>query len=390
MIRSGDPRRSHAATHFAPAERAPADALQRDVEFASTNPVIDGVLRAVSGFLAVLNEHRQILTVNEALLRNLGIQDAGEVLGLRPGEAIRCVHADDFAGGCGTSKFCATCGAAIAIVACLGSGKPEERDCIATVRRDGEKVDLYLRVRSCPVSYEGRRFVLLFLQDVTTDQRRSELERAFFHDVCNIITGLEGASYLLSQDDEPDNDKLVSQIRHLVQRLTKEVEIQRTLSQAESGQYHVAYEDLSLREVIGGLQSSLASHPAARGKRLSFPRDIPGERLFTDLSLLLRVLMNMLINALEATGEGGEVRVWVESGEDGLTFLVWNPSGIPEDVSRRIFQRHFTTKKDNGRGLGTYAMKLFGEKILGGKVDFTSSDAEGTVFRLWLPRVKPV
>jgi sensor histidine kinase regulating citrate/malate metabolism len=52
----------------------------------------------------------------------------------------------------------------------------------------------------------------------------------------------------------------------------------------------------------------------------------------------------------------------------------------------RIFQRNYSTKSDSGRGLGTYSMKLFGETYLGGKVDFTSSESEGTTFHLRLPK----
>ena len=71
---------------------------------------------------------------------------------------------------------------------------------------------------------------------------------------------------------------------------------------------------------------------------------------------------------------------------DGVhAFTVWNRSAIPEKVRLRIFQRHFSTKQGTGRGLGTYAMKLFGEKFLGGSVSFASTAAAGTTFRLEIP-----
>lgn len=43
------------------------------------------------------------------------------------------------------------------------------------------------------------------------------------------------------------------------------------------------------------------------------------------------------------------------------------------------------TKEQTGRGLGTFSMKLLGEEILGGRVEFTSSAQNGTVFKLDLP-----
>jgi signal transduction histidine kinase len=106
----------------------------------------------------------------------------------------------------------------------------------------------------------------------------------------------------------------------------------------------------------------------------------------TDPTLVLRVLGNMIVNALEATGPGGAVRLSIEENPEWVTFSVWNDATIPSAIRNRIFQRNVSTKDDMGRGLGTYSMKLFGEQVLGGRVSFTS-DASGTVFRFSLPAV---
>ena len=50
----------------------------------------------------------------------------------------------------------------------------------------------------------------------------------------------------------------------------------------------------------------------------------------------------------------------------------------------KIFQRSFSTKGE-GRGLGTYSMKLLTERYLGGRVSFTTSADEGTIFKVALP-----
>ena len=90
-------------TFFAPPERATDDELHHDIEIISQNPVIDGVLQTTGGLLAVLNEHRQIVSVNHTLLKMLDCRDAEAILGLRPGEAVDCVYAEEMPGGCGTS-----------------------------------------------------------------------------------------------------------------------------------------------------------------------------------------------------------------------------------------------------------------------------------------------
>ena len=93
----------------------------------------------------------------------------------------------------------------------------------------------------------------------------------------------------------------------------------------------------------------------------------------------------MVINALEATPAGGTVRVMAEQDGARVRFSVWNPGYIPETVARRIFQRNFSTKGKLGRGLGTYAMKLLGETLLGGTVSFQTSPEQGTRFSCELP-----
>jgi signal transduction histidine kinase len=335
--------------------------------------------------LAVLNEQRQVLAVNDAFLKMLGINDPGAVLGLRPGEVVKCVHAFELPGGCGTSRFCSTCGAAISIVASLAGETPQERKCALTTDKGGKKSDISLRVRSFLVTFEGRKLVLLFLQDITALQRWAALERVFFHDISNLITALHGAAEIACLADAPQARDMGQSVRHMASRLLDEVTIQKTLLHDDLADYQVAPRELTAQEVVEDARRMFAAHPVAKGKRLNVPHEIPDTRFQSDPHLLSRVLVNMLTNAFEATDAGGEVKLWVEDGKDAITFHVWNGKAIPADVARRVFQRHFTTKQELGRGLGTYGMKLFGEQFLGGTVSFTSSETDGTVFCLRLP-----
>jgi signal transduction histidine kinase len=370
-------------TFFAPAERASSEELQRQLAIISDNPVIDGLLKSLSGLIAVLDEHRQILTVNDNMLKMLGYADAGQLLGLRPGEAIRCVHAREEPGGCGTTRFCSSCGAAIAIVVSLDRDKPEERLCAATLLKDGKEIEICFQVRSYPIRLAGRRFLLLFLQDITNQQTWAALERIFFHDINNIVTGLQGATEILSWSTTDRN--LSNLLSQLVLRLKKEMDIQRALSHTKAESYQVALQEIPVIEVMRELRDFFAGHPAAHGKLFTFPPTVPQVKIVTDCSLLQRVLTNMVTNAFEATEPGDEVRIWLDGDGKSITFCVWNRQVLADDVRLRIFQRHFTTKQGPGRGVGTYSMKFFGEQFLKGRMGFTSAAGEGTVFRLTIP-----
>ena len=370
-------------TYFAPAERANEKELIAEIEMVNQNPVMSGLLHSISGLLAILDEHRQIIAINDSFLKMLGINDPSEALGLRPGEALQCIHAHEEPAGCGTTKFCSTCGAAIAIVSSLGQDKPAERICALTANRGGQTVDIALLVRSHQIKIDGKKFLLLFLQDITIQQQRAALERTFFHDVNNMLTGLVGASEMLSLENCQSD--LVKIIHQSSLRLKKEVDIQRCLLQRESCTYQPLWQKIDTSQVIEELQSFFTNHPAARNKNLHFQASCPTLSIKTDMSLLLRVICNMITNAFESTEENGTVKVLLEQNDNFLSFCVWNWQPIPQDIAQRIFQRNFSTKDGAGRGVGTYSMKLFGEQILGGQVSFTTSQKGGTVFRFSLP-----
>ena len=155
------------ATHFAPAERADATVLAGDVQLITNNPIIDTLMTLSYGLFAVLNGERQILSLNRSFLDMMGIENAENMLGLRPGEYLRCLHASELPGGCGTSSRCSTCGAAIAQLAALDTGLPQENSCELTVMRDGYPVRLCFQVKCCRATIDQRHLLLMFLQDIT-------------------------------------------------------------------------------------------------------------------------------------------------------------------------------------------------------------------------------
>ena len=370
-------------TYFATPERVTESELADEIEFVSQNPVISGLLHSVGGLLAILDEHLQVVALNETFLNMLGLDHPEQTLGLRLGEVMHCVHANEEPAGCCTTKACASCGAAISIVSCLGQDKPVERICALKANRGGRQVDIALLVRSHGIRIHSRRILLIFIQDITQQQQWAALERTFFHDVNNMLSMLVSASELLVEETPSE---LATTIHHASLRLSKEVAIQRCLTENETASYQPNMCPIEAGQALKELQAFFVRHPVSRGKTVEFDFTFADLSVTTDISLLLRVLCNMVTNALEATEPQGVVKVWIEREATALSFCVWNAQPIPEAVALRIFQRNFSTKQQAGRGVGTFSMKLFGETFLGGSVTFTSSPEKGTVFRLALPR----
>ncbi|MBN2711136.1 MAG: GHKL domain-containing protein [Planctomycetes bacterium] len=372
-------------THFAPAERTAPDKLQEEVKDVSNNEVVDCILKAASGLIAVLDKNRQVVAINQAMMDMLGISDPGPTLGLRLGEVVACIHAHDMPGGCGTSKACRTCGAAIAMVACAKDRSVHEEFCSVTMAHGESARDLFLKVRSFPITLGDNEMIMLFLQDQTQAQRWADIESAFLHDINNIICGiLCNAELMAIKCSEGDMKDQARQLVKLSERLSDEVNIQRELSR-QNPEYNPYKTELTAKSIITETYRNFSNHKAAKDRHMAIEPFDPKITVNTDRSLLLRILENMIKNALEATEAGGEIRISVEKEEGSAIFSVWNRSHIDEDIAERIFQRNFSTKGAYGRGIGTYAMKLFGEKILGGKVYFESDEDNGTTFHFSLP-----
>jgi signal transduction histidine kinase len=243
-------------------------------------------------------------------------------------------------------------------------------------------------VKATPLELAGHDFVLVFLQDVTVTHLQSELARVFFHDVSNLVQALQGACDLLV-DAVPEHERMLpTRARSLATRLGKEIAIQRSLLDTHATTLPIEMATIDASAVIDEVHTLFADHPLAYGKILATTPPSTPWRVESDWSLLVRVISNMVTNALEATPRGGTVRLWCHGHDGRLRFCVHNQAAIPPAVALRVFQRHFTTKEGTGRGLGTFAMKLLGERHLGGEVDFESSPGQGTVFRIALPLVE--
>lgn len=372
-------------TYFAPAERIKGEELQSQIEFVSKNPVMTGMLNIVSGLLAVLNEHRQILALNDHLLEKMGVDDPTVILGMRPGEAMHCVYAADGPGGCGTGQLCASCGAAIAIVISLATNKPAERLCALRSMQDGKTADMYLIARAQPVLIDGQRLLLLFLQDITLQHHWETMERIFFHDITNTITGLVGTSELLLKHSPAEQQPRAETVHELAVQLAKEIQMQKYLAHPDTTSRDTQPVRSTAQKILDQVQRLFAAHLLLERKTLTMLPAQPDAELWTDPYILVRVLVNMVTNALEASQPGDEVRVSAEVQAEQVLFSVWNRQHIPDFIAGRIFQRNFTTKSESGHGLGTYSMKLFGETVLGGAVGFRTSEQEGTTFYLNLP-----
>jgi two-component system sensor histidine kinase HydH len=124
-------------------------------------------------------------------------------------------------------------------------------------------------------------------------------------------------------------------------------------------------------------------HPAVHGCRVSVsavrPLVVRGHAV-----TLGRVILNLLLNAAEATGGKGRIEIRVLADGDGVRLEMHDDGpGVPADLRERLFDGMVTTKPD-GSGLGLLSMRVAAIEH-SGRVALAASDLGGANFQLWLP-----
>lgn len=360
---------------------AVSDVQRRKANFAD-GALARQLLDALPGVLLVLNGQRRIVYANRAFLDLCGLPDDGACIGRRIGDLLDCEHAGQAPDGCGCAEPCEACGAVLAALSGL-AGVGTSRECRLTRLRDERLEALDLRAEAAPLRHGEENFVVMTLTDISHEKRRQVLENIFFHDVLNLMGSVRGFTELLQSYDLERRPEIYRLLHAAAGQVIDEIEGQRLLVAAERGALCLASEPFEGMELLQSLAELYRAHPVCADRHIEVLS--AGERvpLVNDRTLVVRVLGNMLKNALEAGADGETVTLGCRAEAPWAEFFVHNPGGIPPRIQRQIFKRNFSTKGD-GRGLGTYGMRLL-SGYLRGEVRFSSAAETGTRFSLRLP-----
>jgi signal transduction histidine kinase len=365
-------------TEFAPAGRASATELRRQISRFSARSLPLDLLDALPIGVMFLNRHRQIVYANRPLVQTAQVVEVQALYGMRPGEGLQCIHAFERNGGCGTTRFCRACGAVRAIQTAL-LGKQAIEECRILRNQNGRVEALDLRVWTTPIKHEQEPFIMLALMDICHEKRRQALECVFFHDIINTASILQLAAAMVSTVDTDELLNTANVVQSTTARLIREINAHKDLVDAENGELVIEPVPLQSGVFLRQMVETYTSHPVAQGRLLCIAPETQDVEFFSDPALMGRVVGNMIKNALEACQPGQTVTVGCKAGEKEIEFWVHNPGFMAENVQLEIFHRSFSTK-GRGRGLGAYSMRLLSERYLQGQVSFTSCPESGTTF----------
>jgi two-component system sensor histidine kinase HydH len=219
-----------------------------------------------------------------------------------------------------------------------------------------------------------------------------DLAAGVAHELRNPLSSVKGYATFLSmklKDNAPLQEKAKMMLVE-VERLSRVVSD--LLSMANPGKVQLRPD--ALLPVMERIMSLTEPEAAGKGVELAFvPPELDDGDLIAmlDADKIIQALLNLTINAVQATDRGGRVQVSLRrapasvlsNGESVVISVADTGSGIPPETLANIFTPYFTTKS-SGTGLGLAIAHGIIERH-GGEISVSSKPGEGSVFSVRLP-----
>ena len=143
-------------------------------------------------------------------------------------------------------------------------------------------------------------------------------------------------------------------------------------------------DNVPMQDLVREIVELAQPQTAAANIQVSVRQEAEGVEVRVDRDLLKQAVLNVVVNAMQAMPEGGELSFEASATKDMAELRISDTgTGIPAEVRDKIFRLYFSTKKE-GSGIGL-AMTFRIVQIHDGTIDFTSEPGKGTTFVIRLP-----
>jgi PAS domain S-box-containing protein len=350
---------------------------RRTRELQEANAQMNAIIQTVpAGIVLVDSESKNIAEINATALKMIGLTRE-EVVG-RPCSERFCEGAQD----------CCPC----------LDGRKCNRSCDRTMRGpDGQTI--HVMRSAVPVVLGGRRYLLDSFVDITEHKKlaklREDVEQITRHDLKTPLNGIIALPDIILDRwnvEDAEARGMLRMIKEAGLRMLRMINLSHDLFKMETGKYNYTPTKMNLtplfRSILVELEDLIRSRKIemrilVNGKPLgSSPFILLGEEL-----LVYSMLSNLMKNALEAAPYGSTVTLRLDD-TDGTSISVHNLGVVPEPIRKHFFEKFTTLGKVGGSGLGTYSARLI-TRTMGGDIDYTTDEEEGTTVTVRLPESAP-
>lgn len=266
-------------------------------------------------------------------------------------------------------------------------------------RKDGSTLPVEVRVGLIEIGGKPFRFALV--RDVTErkhmEQELIRLERlravgelaaGMSHNLNNILSGILGPALLIERTS--NDPQVLSRVRDIASSARRAADLVKRLNEAVRPGSDLDIQPVSVNKVVQDAvrmaRPRWEDEPQSRGisiqviTKLSDVRDVRGTE-----ARLYDILINMLLNAIDAMPEGGTITIESQESGSGVLLSVSDTgTGMDEKTRIRVFEPFFTTKMNIGTGLGLST--AYGTvSQWGGIIEVSSSPGQGATFTMRLP-----
>ncbi|WP_299246580.1 PAS domain-containing sensor histidine kinase [uncultured Aquimarina sp.] len=235
-------------------------------------------------------------------------------------------------------------------------------------------------------------------ESLKKEQQLNELKTKFLslvsHEFKTPLSGILTSTTLIGKytkaEQQEKRDKHLATIKNKVKYLDNILNDFLSVERLESGKVNYKFTPFPLSKVINEVIYD-ANMLLKDGQRIKYPKDIDDYIIDFDEKILELVLTNLIRNAVKYSGENSTIDLQIIFENDLLTFHIIDQGiGIPEKEQPFIFKRYFRAENallDQGTGIGLNIVKSHLEN-LGGSINFTSKENQGSTFTVQIPVAK--
>lgn len=242
-----------------------------------------------------------------------------------------------------------------------------------------------------------QRGVIIVLHDITNIKRLEKMRSDFVanvsHELKTPVTSVKGfAETLLGGEvnDEATAKSFLEIIYNESERLDRLIRELLHLSRIENKVTPLNLSSVDLIALIHSITKTLSKSISEKSLEVTLPLSTEEVTIEGDSDRLNQILLNLIANSINYTGEGGRIDISMEMTEYNVHISISDTGiGIPEESVPRVFERFYRVDKARSRNSGGTGLGLAIVKHLvdshQGDIEVSSVEGEGTTFTVTFP-----